>query len=31
MWKLLKDAKTENEVVAALSKLRKMAEGGMFP
>jgi hypothetical protein len=30
MWKLLKDARSENEVVSALDRLRKMAENGAF-
>jgi hypothetical protein len=30
MWDLLKNARTENEAVSALSKLRQMAESGVF-
>jgi hypothetical protein len=30
MWDLLRAAETENEVVAALSKLRQMAQSGAF-
>jgi len=30
MWKLLRRAQSENEVVTALAKLRKLAENGEF-
>jgi hypothetical protein len=30
MWKLLRNAKSENDVVSALSQLRQMAESGAF-